>query len=93
MGVAVKEKMHSVLNKNPGLNCLKLIRDVHCGINGKLLQIEITPLDIAKMKFAPITSVEVERSFSRYKSELRPNRRTFSFKNLSMYMVSHCNQD
>lgn len=26
--------MHSVLNKNSGLNCLKLIRDIHCGIKG-----------------------------------------------------------
>jgi hypothetical protein len=25
--VAVKEQMHSALNKNPGLNCLKLIKD------------------------------------------------------------------
>jgi hypothetical protein len=23
--------MHSVLNKNPGLNCLKLVKDIHCG--------------------------------------------------------------
>jgi hypothetical protein len=30
LGVAVKEKMYSVLNKNPDLNCLKLIKDVHC---------------------------------------------------------------
>jgi hypothetical protein len=29
--VAVKVKMHSVLNKNPGLNCLKLVKDIHCG--------------------------------------------------------------
>jgi len=27
LGLAVKEKMHSVLNKNPGLNCKQLIRD------------------------------------------------------------------
>jgi len=59
--VAVKEKMQNVLNKNPGLNSIKLIRDIHCGINGVMLQAELTPLDIANMKFAPITSVEVER--------------------------------
>lgn len=34
MGVTIKEKMHNVLNKNPGLNCLKLMRDIHCRING-----------------------------------------------------------
>ncbi|KAF0765211.1 Uncharacterized protein FWK35_00013086, partial [Aphis craccivora] len=43
--------------------------------------------------FAPITLVEVERSFSRYKSILRLNRRSFNFENLKMYVVSHCSQD
>jgi hypothetical protein len=62
--------MHSVLNKNSGLNCLKLIRDIHCGMNGVILQNELTPLSSGKMKFAPITSVEVEHSFIRYKSVL-----------------------
>ncbi|KAL4112044.1 hypothetical protein QTP88_015892 [Uroleucon formosanum] len=84
LGVAVKEKMHSVLHKNPGLDCLKLIRDAHCEMNGVIFPAELTALDIANMKFAPITSVEVERSFSRYKSVLRPNRRSFNFENLSI---------
>jgi len=86
LGVAVKEKIHSVLHKNPGLDCLKLIKDTHCEINGVILRAELTALDIANMKFTPITSVEVERSFSRYKSVLRPNRRSFNFDNLSMYI-------
>lgn len=34
LGVTVKEKIHSVLNKNLGSNCLKSITDIHCGING-----------------------------------------------------------
>jgi len=69
LGVVAKEKMHIVWNKNPGLNLIKLIRDVHCGINRTLLQTELTVSEIsAKMKFAPITSVKIERSFSRYKS-------------------------
>jgi hypothetical protein len=32
LGIALKGKMHSVLKKIPGLNCLKLIRDILCGI-------------------------------------------------------------
>jgi hypothetical protein len=35
--VTVKEKMNSVLNKNTDSNCLKLIRDIHCGMNGVIL--------------------------------------------------------
>lgn len=28
----------SVMNKNPGLNCLKLVGKIHCGINETLLR-------------------------------------------------------
>lgn len=88
-----RKKIPSVLNKNPGLNCLKLIRDVYCGINEILLQTNFIPLDIINMKFAFITSIEVECSLNRYKSVSRPNYKTFNFDNLSMYMIFHCNQD
>jgi hypothetical protein len=54
--------MHSVLNKNPSLNCLKLIRYIHCQMNEVILQNELTPLDIKNMKFAPITSVKSSAS-------------------------------
>lgn len=50
MGVSHKDKMHSVLNKNPGLLCIKEISDVHCEMNGALLQNEPTLLDMTSMK-------------------------------------------
>ncbi|KAE9536129.1 hypothetical protein AGLY_007352 [Aphis glycines] len=87
LGVEVKEKMRSVFYKNPSLDCLKLIRDTHCEMNEVTLPTELTPFDITNMKFAPITSVEVERSFSRYKSILRPNRRSFNFENLRITLT------
>jgi hypothetical protein len=43
LGIAIKEKMYRVLNKNPGLNCLKLIRQIICGMNEVILQNELTP--------------------------------------------------
>ena len=46
MWIKVKRKIHGALSKNPGLNYPKLIRDVHRRINGKLLQTELTSLDI-----------------------------------------------
>jgi hypothetical protein len=90
--------MYSVLNKNPGLNCLKLIRDIQ---RYHPMQNEWDNIaegahsfgHIGNMKFAPITSVGVERFFSWYTSVLRPNRRSFNFDNLSTYMVYHCYQD
>jgi len=56
LGVVVKEKRHSVLHKNPGLDCLQLIRDTHYEMNGVIFPAELTVLDIASMKFAPIRS-------------------------------------
>lgn len=50
--------MRILLNTIYGLNCLKLIRDIHCGINGILLHTGLTPLDIVNMIFAqPLSSV------------------------------------
>jgi len=49
--------MYNISNKNTRLNSLKLTRNIHWGINDILLQVEVTPLDIANMKIAPITFV------------------------------------
>lgn len=79
--------MHRVLNKKPGLNSVKLIRDVYCEKNETLLQSEMTISDIAKMNFARITSVKFERSFSWYKSMLQSNHRAFNFDNLTNKLI------
>jgi hypothetical protein len=42
-------------------------------------------------KFAPITSCEVERSFSKYKSILVDNRQCFKVENLEQYLVCNVN--
>jgi hypothetical protein len=44
---------------------------------------------VRALKFAPITSCEVERSFSIRKAIFRPNRQSFNLHNLSMYTI--CN--
>lgn len=38
----------------------------------------------------PITSTEIERSFSKYKCIYRSNRRRFLFENLKMVVISNC---
>lgn len=91
IGNVVREKCKNVIEKNQGLKNLKIIRDILQGLNPtELLDVELTPLDIVNMKYASITSVDVERSFSQYKNILRPNRRHFTFLNLREYVVSHC---
>jgi hypothetical protein len=42
------------------------------------------------MKYAPVTSVDAEKPFSRYKAILRSNIRNLKFENLKLYVVSNC---
>ncbi|KAJ4430719.1 hypothetical protein ANN_19310 [Periplaneta americana] len=53
--------------------------------------IDIDIPDIVYYSYAPITSCDVERSFSRYIFCLNERRRTFTFDNLRMYIIVHCN--
>ena len=46
---------------------------------------------LAKLKYAPCTSCDVERSFSRFKAVFRSNRQSFAFENLREHLVVHCN--
>ncbi|KAF0766706.1 Dimer Tnp hAT domain-containing protein [Aphis craccivora] len=41
------------------------------------------------MKYAPITSMDIERSFSMYKNILLDNRISFTTVNLGKYMVNN----
>lgn len=52
---------------------------------------DLTGDDITYFKYAPITSTDVERSFSRYKTLLVDNRRSFNFENIKKSLVVQCN--
>lgn len=87
-GVIIKNKLNDVLAKNVGLQNIKAIRNILLNKNeNPSMNVEFTPSDISNMKYAPLTSVDVERSFSRYKSILRPNRRTFKFENVRCFKL------
>ncbi|KAH0561029.1 hypothetical protein KQX54_011441 [Cotesia glomerata] len=47
--------------------------------------------DARCMKFGPINSSEIERTFNTYKTMLRDNRLSFTFDNLAMYVVNLAN--
>lgn len=90
----VKTKMDFILKKNKGF---KTLLKIHRIINGEYeneeedIDINLTPGKIASFKYAPITSCDVERSFSQYKSILRSNRRSFIFENLKQHIIVACN--
>jgi hypothetical protein len=52
---------------------------------------ELTGDDLKFYTYAPMTSTDVERSFSRYKNLLSNNRRSFEIENLKKVLVVQCN--
>jgi len=87
---SVYEKFSYVIEKNSGFKTISAICSI---LNGETdsVGIDFTPVQVSGLKYAPITSCDVERSFSRYKAVMRDNRQSFKPENISMYMVSHCN--
>jgi len=43
------------------------------------------------MKFAPITSVDVHKSFTTYKNILSDYRRSLEFEHIKQYIIVQCN--
>jgi len=95
-GKAVFNKLNSVVQKNVGLTILKNISNVLSGnnINTEFehgLPEDFLTDDLVYFKFAPITSADIERSFSMYKTLLSNNRRSFHFENLYKHLIIQCN--
>jgi hypothetical protein len=86
-----RSKLTNVLSKNRGYSTLKKIDGI---INGEVIECdedEKLPVeDLSSLKYAPIVSCDVERSFSNYKSMLQDNRRSFQFENLKSIFIISC---
>lgn len=52
----------------------------------------LSPDELGSFMYAPITSCDVERIFSKYKQVLGDQRRSFLFENLKMHVVISCNR-
>jgi hypothetical protein len=89
IGAVVLNKFESsILQKNPGF---KKIRQIGMILNGeKVPECTLPPNIISCHKFSPLTSVDVERSFSIYKTILSDRRTSFTHQNLEMYLVCNC---
>ena len=87
LGALVRQKLDFVIEKNPGIKQLKAVSDV---LNGKEAIIDMNPDMISALKFAPLQSCDVERTFSVYKSILAENRTSFTPENLEKYVICNC---
>lgn len=89
------QKFDYVHNKNKGLNTLeKIARILEDGARGQPVEFidGLNPSELEAFKYAPVTSCDVERSFSAYKRVLEDCRRSFVFDNLKKHVVIHCNK-
>lgn len=89
------KKFDYVYGKNKGLHTLEQVGRLLDGetVNTPNKYIDqLTPVEIAAFKYAPITSCDVERSFSAYNRVLEDCRRAFVFENLKKHVVIHCNK-
>jgi len=91
IGQKISQKFDKVIKKNPGFTKISQIGRV---LSGRILNdFDMPPNLISRFKFAPLTSCDVERSFSIYKTILTDNRTRFTPENLEMYLVSNCDQN
>ncbi|KAJ4434635.1 hypothetical protein ANN_23198 [Periplaneta americana] len=76
VGNKVRDKLEQVLQRNVGLMDLYIASDILAGRNTDL-QCNIPVQLVSKLKYAPFTSVDEERSFSAYKFLLSDRRYSF----------------
>lgn len=88
----IGEKFSAVYEKNEGLSTLKRISAIVEGCDTDE-GIKYSPAELAAFKYAPITSVDCERSFSMYKSFYRDNRHNFTEENLTKFFMLYCNNN
>lgn len=85
----VRGKLNKVLYKNPDLDSIKKI-DAFINGTGQTLPEEGSVGMAPNFKYCPVTSVDVERSFSAYKLILSDKRHRFAVENLEKYIIVYC---
>jgi hypothetical protein len=78
VGKIVTTKLNEVLSKNTGYKVLENISNIFKGDIVENFEIEVSL--VGKFKYAPLTSVDVERSFSHFKNLLRTEDEVFQSK-------------
>lgn len=89
VGIEVLNKYREILNKNPGYGTLCKVAKILAG-EGANSNVTLSPEAISSLKDAPITSCDVERSFSAYKMVLSDRRQNFTMANLEKYLIIYC---
>jgi len=86
-GIIIKTKVTQLYQKNKGYQVMEKIGLVQSGNNEEQLPENLTPSLVADTKNAPLTSVDVERSFSLYKYILTDRRTSLTPEHMEQYII------
>uniref|UniRef100_A0A8D8R275 DUF659 domain-containing protein n=1 Tax=Cacopsylla melanoneura TaxID=428564 RepID=A0A8D8R275_9HEMI len=86
IGNKINQKVEAVLRRNCGWEEMKNIAKVQEGNEGQLKEGWCIN-DVIVMKFAPVTSADVERSFSKMKYVLSDRRQSFTMENFAYHVM------
>lgn len=81
-------KFRYVLGNNPDLETISLVAAILSG-NTTEFDLGMSPDTLASLAYCPLTSVEVERSFSMAKAMLDSRRMSFKMHNFEKYLICH----
>ena len=72
---------------------MEQLREISRIVDGELTKVgvEISMEAVQCFVFAPLVSCEVERTFSKFKSIFKDNRKAFTFEKLKQHVVVACN--
>ena len=94
---SIKTKLDSVLNSNAGYKMICKISKILSGEEESMTNLglpeDMTLDDVSYFKYAPITSTDVERSFSKYKNLVTDNRRSLKLDNIKKSLIVQCNSN
>ena len=90
-GQEMFHRLTNILQENPGYTQIKAISQILSKGEADTNVVDLEPNEIRLFRYAPVTSCDVERSFSQFKSILRDNRISFTKENLTKYVVTQCN--
>lgn len=92
---SIKTKFDSVLNNNHSYKMICKISEIISGEEKNMTNLglpeDMTLNDFSCFKYAPITSADVERSFSIYTNLLTHNRRSFKLDKIKKFLIVQCN--
>lgn len=86
------EKLSQVLNKNPGYKTIcQIMKTLSGDCEKTVTEEEFTKEELYCFSHAPVTSCDVERTFSLYKTFFTDRRRSFTQENLRATFLVYCN--